>query len=219
MSHAFTFHSHDFIAHPSRALEWPAGKTLFISDLHLGKAATFRAHGIALPGGTTAADLQRLSGQITASNAQRLVILGDFFHAAAGRTTALETAFLEFRQQHAAVDMLLIRGNHDVHAGPPPLGWNIQTQTRPFQEAGVLGCHEPDDAGADAPWIAGHIHPVAWLGSKRERLRLPCFWIQSRGIVLPAFTEFAGGQAISAAHGEQRLGIAGDRMIRLPMNA
>ncbi len=218
MSLAFSFHSHHFIAHPSRALEWPAYKTLFISDLHLGKAATFRAHGIALPGGTTAADLARLSAQIAASQAQRLVILGDFFHTAAGRTPALEAAFLAFRQQHSALKIDLVRGNHDVHAGPPPEHWNIQMQTLPFSEAGVLGCHEPDDAGPSAPWIAGHIHPVAWLGSKRDRLRLPCFWLQARGIVLPAFTEFAGGQAISAAAGEQRLGIAGDQIITLPMN-
>jgi metallophosphoesterase superfamily enzyme len=28
---------------PERALWWPAGRVLFVADLHLGKAATYRA--------------------------------------------------------------------------------------------------------------------------------------------------------------------------------
>ncbi len=44
-----------------RALYWPAGRTLFVADVHLGKTAAFRAGGVALPGGATAANLERLS--------------------------------------------------------------------------------------------------------------------------------------------------------------
>ena len=36
-----------------RALFWPAQATLFVADVHLGKAATFRAGGVPLPRGGT----------------------------------------------------------------------------------------------------------------------------------------------------------------------
>ena len=37
-----------------RALFWTRERTLFVADVHLGKTATFRAHGVPLPRGTTA---------------------------------------------------------------------------------------------------------------------------------------------------------------------
>ena len=34
---------------PERALWWPAARVLFVADLHLGKAATYRALGQPVP--------------------------------------------------------------------------------------------------------------------------------------------------------------------------
>ena len=67
-----------------RAIHWPGGHTLFVADVHLGKAAAFRAGGVAIPRGATAHDLARLDGLIERTRARRLVVLGDFLHAAAG---------------------------------------------------------------------------------------------------------------------------------------
>ena len=80
-----------------RALYWPAGETLFVADVHLGKAAAFRAGGIALPRGGTQADLARLAALLARTHARRLVVLGDFLHAAAGRVAALDAAFRAWR--------------------------------------------------------------------------------------------------------------------------
>ena len=66
------------------ALYWPARQTLFVADLHLGKAASFRASGIPVPGGTTAGNLARLERALAATGAKRLVCLGDLLHARAG---------------------------------------------------------------------------------------------------------------------------------------
>jgi len=68
------------------ALWWPAQGTLFIADLHLGKAATFRARGIPVPAGTTQGNLDRLSALLQGLPVRRLVVLGDFLHAAQART-------------------------------------------------------------------------------------------------------------------------------------
>ena len=43
-----------------RALWWPAERMLFVADLHLGKAASYRALGQPVPGGTTQENLARL---------------------------------------------------------------------------------------------------------------------------------------------------------------
>ena len=70
-----------------------ASAPLFVADVHLGKAAAFRAGGVPLPRGSTAADLARLAAVLQETGAQRLVVLGDFLHGAAGRVAALDTAF------------------------------------------------------------------------------------------------------------------------------
>lgn len=40
---------------PERAAWWPAARTLFVADAHLGKAAVFRARGLPVPEATTGA--------------------------------------------------------------------------------------------------------------------------------------------------------------------
>ncbi|MFL5519615.1 MAG: DEAD/DEAH box helicase, partial [Gemmatimonadales bacterium] len=68
-----------------RALWWPARRTLVVADVHLGKAATFRAAGIPIPSGSTGDDLARLDRALARTGATALVILGDLFHARVGR--------------------------------------------------------------------------------------------------------------------------------------
>lgn len=106
---------------PERALHWPRVATLFVADVHLGKAAAFRAGGVAVPRGATASDLNRLSNLVRRTGAQRLVVLGDFLHAPAGRVPALDAAFLAFRGAHPELEISVVRGNHDANAGDPPV--------------------------------------------------------------------------------------------------
>jgi uncharacterized protein len=66
---------------PERALLWSRAATLFVADVHVGKAATLRAAAYAIPCGTTTGDLDRLGAAIKRSGARRLVVLGDLLHA------------------------------------------------------------------------------------------------------------------------------------------
>ena len=115
-----------------RALFWPREATLFVADVHLGKAAAFRAGGVPVPRGATAADLARLSQLVARTSARRLVVLGDFLHAAAGRVPALDAAFTRFRDAHADISITVVRGNHDANAGdpPPPLAQSTWSPSR-----------------------------------------------------------------------------------------
>jgi metallophosphoesterase superfamily enzyme len=71
---------------PERALWWPARGLLFVADLHIGKAATYRALGQPVPGGTTQENLARLDTLIARHAPSGIVFLGDFLHAAQART-------------------------------------------------------------------------------------------------------------------------------------
>jgi uncharacterized protein len=126
-----------------RALYWPAGRTLFVADVHLGKTAAFRAGGVALPGGATAANLESLARLVAATCAEALVVLGDFLHAAAGRTRALEREFGAWRAARRELAITLVRGNHDDHAGDRPPSRRVDVVDEPEPAPPFLLCHEP----------------------------------------------------------------------------
>jgi len=200
----------------SRALLWTAQSTLFVADVHLGKAAAFRAGGVPVPRGATAADLERLSMLVATTGACRLVVLGDFLHAAAGRVPALDRAFVEWRDRHRSLDILLVRGNHDDHAGDPPAAWGIGVVAEPHALPPFLACHRPCVPTTGFA-LCGHVHPGVWVsGNARESARLPCFVLGTRTALLPAFGSFTGMATVTPAPGESIVVIAGQRLFRLP---
>ena len=201
---------------PDCALWWPAGATLFVADLHLGKAATFRARGLPVPGGTTQHNLARLAQLVQQYRAQRLVLLGDFLHAAEAQSAALQAALARWRAAHPALALLLVRGNHDRHAGDPPAVLRAQVVDEPFLLGPFAACHHPQ-RHATHTVLAGHVHPAVRLrGPGRDVLRLPCFCIEDGLALLPAFGAFTGGHVLDAAPGRQRLAVGAGRVWTVP---
>jgi DNA ligase-associated metallophosphoesterase len=203
------------VLHAARALAWPREKTLFVADVHLGKGAAFRAGGIPLPRGTTATDLRRLDALIDESGARRLVVLGDFLHAKAGRVPALGTAFVAWRTRHAALDVVLVRGNHDAHAGDPPAEWRISCVDEPHALAPFLACHRVE-APRTGYALCGHVHPGVRVEGDDDSARLPCFVLGPRRAILPAFGRFTGLAEIAPANGDRIVAIAGRALFELP---
>jgi DNA ligase-associated metallophosphoesterase len=175
---------------PQRAAYWARRRTLFVADVHLGKAASFRRAAIPVPRGSTAETLDRLAAAVAACGAERLVVLGDLVHDATARAAA-ERAFLDWRERHAALDILLVAGNHDRRGGGLPERWRVRVVDEPYCMEGYALCHEPQAVGG-AYALAGHLHPGVKLVAGRDRLRLPCFWLRPEGAVLPAFGAFTG---------------------------
>lgn len=199
-----------------RALHWPRERTLFVADVHLGKAATFRAHGVPIPGGVTATDLGRLSRLIGRTGAARVVVLGDLLHARAGRVPALDDAVVAWRETHRHVHVILVRGNHDAHAGDPPPAWDIECVADPCAFAPFLACHEPV-VPASGYALCGHVHPgVRLTGRGEETARLPCFVLGPRHAILPAFGRFTGLALVTPVAGTRLVAIAGDTLFALP---
>jgi DNA ligase-associated metallophosphoesterase len=200
----------------TRALFWPRERTLFVADVHLGKGAAFRAGGIPLPRGATADDLGRLEALVAATAATRLVVLGDFLHAASGRVDALDRAFRAWRERHAALAILLVRGNHDSHAGDPLPPWGVDLADEPHAMPPFLGCHHPA-APRTGYALCGHIHPGVSIGHPAEpSVRMPCFVLGRRRAILPAFGRLTGLAAPPLLDGDNLVAIAGRSLVRLP---
>jgi len=175
---------------------WHAtSRTLFVADLHLGKAATYRALGQPVPSGTTADNLRRLDEAVRARDAATIVFLGDFLHARPARQASVTEPVRRWRTAHAARRCVLVRGNHDARAGDPPPELAIEVVDEPWPVDGVAalrGCHHPQQV-AGAGVLAGHWHPAVSLsGPARDRARLPCFCRIGELLVLPSFGAFTG---------------------------
>ncbi|MFN9775942.1 MAG: ligase-associated DNA damage response endonuclease PdeM [Burkholderiales bacterium] len=203
-----------------RALWWPAEATLFVADVHLGKAETFRALGVPVPAGPTAATLRRLGALVDDCRARRLVVLGDLLHARPAQAPATIDALRAWRRERAALHCVLVRGNHDDRAGDPPADLGIAGVDAPSRLGPFALCHEPagdqvDDGGGYR--LAGHVHPAVRLhGRAGDSARLPCFALGAREAVLPAFGDCTGGWTLSRADVPRLYAIAGERVFAVP---
>lgn len=201
---------------PERAAYRPAGETLLVADPHFGKGAAFRAHGFAVPGGTTADTLHRLARAVERTGARRIVFLGDFFHARAGRAPGTLEALARWRGAHPRLELTLVRGNHDLHAGDPPPELGIEPCDGPCAEPPFAYAHHPVESAAGYV-LAGHLHPSVTLrGTGRQRQRFPCFHFGDRCGVLPAFGEFTGTAEVRVREGDRLYVVAGGEVLSIP---
>lgn len=173
---------------PDRAAWWQAERTLFVSDLHFGKEASFRVQGIPVPD-VVGQDLVRLDSLIHGTECHQLIILGDLLHSRSGRCLKLFERIARWRERHHSLRMVLIRGNHDRHAGKPPANWSIACEEEPFDFHSLQLVHHPRFADS-TPTLAGHLHPKFRLQGQGERLDLPGFLLRNQTLVLPAFSTF-----------------------------
>jgi uncharacterized protein len=197
-----------------RALFWSRARTLIAADLHWGKSATFRAAGIPVPEGTTRDDLTRLDSALARTGAERLIVLGDLFHARAGRIASRTVAELrEWRSRCNAVEILLVRGNHDRHAGDPPDDLHINCVNAPAFVPPFVLRHEPSGS-PEGYTLAGHVHPGMTLAGPALQIeRLPCFFLGPRVAILPAFGSFTGLATLEPGPADRAFVIAGDDVL------
>ena len=175
---------------PQRCIWWPARGTLIAGDLHLGKSGHFRSAGLAVPQAVLTADLERLCGLIESLPVRRLLCLGDLFHS---RVNPEWPLVLDYRARFEDVEFVLIRGNHDVLPAHRYAELNIAVLDE-LTEGPFLFVHDPADAAPAADiTMSGHVHPgVRLRGRGRQTMRLPCFYLGSKTLLLPAFSEFTG---------------------------
>ncbi|MEO6364199.1 MAG: ligase-associated DNA damage response endonuclease PdeM [Caldimonas sp.] len=193
---------------PEKAAFIASSRTLLIADAHIGKAVSFRALGVPVPRGTTSETLRHVAALVARWRARRVVFLGDFLHSPRSHAPATIDAVTAWREAHAGLEMVLVRGNHDDRAGDPPRHLRIEVVDEPFLQDGFALCHHPRERSG-AYVLAGHLHPCVNLGGRAfDRLRLPCFWFGDAVGVLPAFGAFTGMHPIRPVGNERVFAVA-----------
>jgi uncharacterized protein len=193
----------------------PATRTLIVADVHWGKAAAFRAHGVPVPHGTTRTGLDRLSTLLARTGAEQLLVLGDLIHARAGMQPDVIEALDSWRGARRELAITLVRGNHDYRAGDPPASLGISCVDAPLHVGPFALHHHPTDDPSGYV-LAGHVHPVVQVrGRGRQRVTLPCFAFGTTGGLLPAFGEFTGGAIIEQRDYARTFVIADDTVLPL----
>lgn len=203
-----------------RALFWPRAQTLIVADVHLGKGAAFRRAGVAVPSGATQADLERLDALLAATQAQRLLVLGDLFHARVSADEPAIAAIDAFRARHAALAIDVIRGNHDRGVERLPARWNLRWVESSLHEPPFVFAHAPTP-DARGYVLCGHVHPVVRLRTRSDALRLPVFWFDDAARVglLPSFGGFTGGYEVRPQPRDRVVAVTPDGLVALPSAA
>lgn len=183
-----TFGSHQLTLTNQRALYWESENAIVLSDLHLGKAAHFRKHGIALPSSISEKDLNRLAQLIIHYQAEKVIIVGDLIHAGNNKEVG---EFQQFTHSFPNVSFILIKGNHDRQSDEFLYELGIQSIYEHMILKDLYFTHQPRDLQSYT--ISGHIHPgIKFKLGNKQRLSLPCFVVKDQQLILPAFSEFSG---------------------------
>jgi DNA ligase-associated metallophosphoesterase len=189
VQHILCKHEHLLLSN-QRALYWEKERVLVLADMHLGKTAHFRQHGIAIPSSVMHHDLDRLSALVLHFNPLKLIVVGDMFHAGFNRDL---DAFYAWRLQFPALDIQLVKGNHD------------RLSAREYSDLGINSCcteldmhpfyfiHHPKQLSTEYFTISGHLHPGRMIyGLGRQMIKLPCYIVAEQQLILPAFSLFTG---------------------------
>jgi DNA ligase-associated metallophosphoesterase len=212
----FNFLEQDLILLPQKAIYWKQQKALIAADVHLGKVGHFRKAGIAVPRNMEQSDLGTLSDLIFEHKPSQLIFLGDLFHS---DMNADWEWFRMWRQQNSKLEIILIRGNHDIIHDDHYLELNValydQLQVGPF----LMLHHPPTEAQlqqTEAYTFCGHIHPgVNLSGRARQSITIPCFAFGNKQAVLPSFGRFTGRVAIQRKKQDRVFGVLEDKVIAI----
>lgn len=199
---------------PEKAIFWKEESILVVSDLHLGKTATFRRAGIPVPDAVMLHDLENLILLLQRKRAKRCVIAGDFLHHPSGLTDQT-LALIEDWLLKTPCPVDLILGNHDrAFKQIKHEHWKMTIYEKALFIKPFAFSHIHTDFPGFFTW-SGHIHPQIIIGNRRKMTRLPCFLIQPEKGLLPAYSSFAGGFSINRDPNSEIYAIVDDSVIKI----
>ena len=213
---SFTLLGQNLLLIPQKAIYWVEQKTLIIADVHFGKVGHFRKAGIAVPRDMEQSDLATLSDLIHEYHPEKLLFLGDLFHSDMNNDWDW---FILWRSQFPALQIILIKGNHDIIADSHYQNLNIELHDQ-LLAGPFLMLHRPlpdaDLQKAGGYVLCGHIHPgVNLSGKARQNITLPCFAFGSKQAILPSFGKFTGRVAIRSQQTDKIFAVLKDKVIAI----
>lgn len=199
-----------FTLHSSGALFWEEQNVLLISDVHLGKIAHFRKHGLAIPSAPISENFKRLDEVVTFFHPKTIIFLGDLFHSKINKEWHLFADWV----MKSDNEIILIEGNHDIIAKRHYANLNIVIYIQLIIADFVLTHHPAETDGYFN--FCGHIHPGIKLRDiGRGVLKLACFFRRGEQMILPAFGEFTGNYFMPTQENDAVYAIANSEVIRV----
>jgi len=213
---AFSLLKQDLLLLPQKAIYWQQQKTLIVADVHLGKVGHFRKAGIAVPRDMEQNDLAVLSDLVDEHYPEKIIFLGDLFHS---DLNADWDWFVLWRKQFPKLELILIRGNHDIIHDRHYIELDIKLH-QSLTIGPFLMLHHPLDSinllMVDQYVFCGHIHPgISLTGRARQQLTLPCFDFGQKQVILPSFGKFTGRVAIRNQQTDRIFAIAQNKVIAI----
>lgn len=188
----FRFAQEEFQPLLSGAMYWPSEAALVVADLHLEKLSSFARSGQFLPPYDSYATLRKVANDIKATGAKKVICAGDSFHRDEGTMTLPPDALALLQLMIAEVEWIWIAGNHD------PSAHNLGGVCVPDMECRkILFTHEP--VNSDQPVVAGHLHPAARVFINGRSARRPCFALDDKLLMMPAYGTSTGSLNILSA--------------------
>lgn len=208
MTVTIEINDNEFELHPCGAVYWKERDILMISDVHLGKIAHFRKHGVALPPESALKNYKEMTAAIAYFSAGTVVFLGDLFHSARN----LEWGEFDNWVKSVTSKLILVAGNHDIIDPRHYRELNIEVVSE-WTTDGFLLTHHPETRQGFFTFC-GHVHPAIRLhGTGRQSLKLPCFFRTPHQMILPAFGHFTGTHFMVPEQHDCVYAIAKDKVI------
>lgn len=209
----YKLHSQNLWLSSLRSVFWEEEKALIVSDLHFGKTGHFRKAGIPVPQSVYKEDLQRLVSLLNHFNPQKLIVVGDFFHSDAN--TELDW-FKRWRESFAHLQIILVRGNHDILSSQWYASAAIEVVSPTLQMNSFLFSHDQCETATDVYTFCGHIHPgILVHGLGKQSLRFPCFYFGRNTCILPAFSKFTGAVAMDKASAQAVYAVVENELVKI----
>lgn len=206
-------HNQNLWLSAQRSLFWEEEKALIVSDLHFGKTGHFRKWGIGVPQHVYKEDLQRLVSLLHYFNPAKLIVVGDFFHSSAN--TELDW-FKRWRESFASLQIILVRGNHDILNDAWYKKAAIGVVSPTLQLNSFLFSHDQCETNGDVYRFCGHIHPgIIINGLGKQSLRFPCFYFGENHCILPAFSKFTGAVAMDKSAAKAVYAIVENELVKI----
>ena len=203
----------NFILHPSGAIFWEEKRMLLISDVHLGKVAHFRKHGMAIPERAILENFTKLNLVVELFNVDTVVFLGDLFHSTINKEWIFFSEWVKIISQK----VILIEGNHDIISKEKYSDLNIEVLNE-LKIDDFLLTHHPTERESFYNFC-GHIHPgIKLKGVGRQFLNLPCFFRKPNQLIFPAFGNFTGKFTLVPTENDSVYAIAKDEVFEVRIN-
>ncbi len=181
-----TFKDNIFYLQADGSLFWQKHKILILGDLHLEKSSYYAKNGNFLPPYDSIETLSKLKKKLIKYNINKVILLGDIFHDAFGIKRLKYEASNILKKICKNYEVIWIIGNHDSDYAPK----NVQKLLFYYFRGITFNHISKKETNYE---ISAHYHPKVDFTIRGKKISKPCFLVDKKKIIIPAYGAYTGG--------------------------